>query len=474
MLALIQLLLGLHFGWCAQNNAFWYYTDLNVDLQYEIEDDTDLWGAYDNDTSRIVAFTGIEMGNDLGYAENEPSFVIWGGNAAPNSQKVGQKEITEALKWTAYELKHAFNPKRIPVYPLLGETDVYPFGSMSPDTNNKQREQLCASLYNEKDLWQQWFKKLEKTPKTFPKSNFSKVCYFAAPVPNNTRITVMALNSLVWYVGNDKIDTKNKDPLGQFEWMQKVLKWSKDQKGKVIIVSHFPIGALEQSPDVKYLHPVYNKKLVNILLNYSDSIMTVLSSHERVDTFKILLNESNCPVGSIFLNPSVSPKAIGKVDSSNPRIRRYNFSADSYVIEDYRQYWLDLSKKAPGWDIEYEAKKTYNFRNMSTLELVTLLDEFTESDEGRWKTYWNHELGSRPHKSDADCSRARSKCRCQHICAMRNVDFDRLKDCLKICDSSKNPKLDTISKMCWGTHDSAAIPSPKLWLLPLLIMLIRL
>lgn len=448
----LPLLLSFVVHSSSDKRTFWHFTDFHVDTDYEITDSSGPWGTYERDTSTIVAFTGIEWGNDHGYAENEPDFVIWGGDSAPHSDYTEEKLIS-SLQFLSHHFKLAFDPKRVGMIPIIGNHDVYPPNEQSPNLNDPDRERWCSMLARNDTLWRPWVNEDDEELIPYPlQANFSKNCFHAGVVSMDPFIVVFGLNSLVWYTHNPKVDQKIADPLKQFQWLTAGLDWLRRLKAKAIIATHVPPGAMDfYQAKSRHLKPTYNEQFMKILREYSDVIITTLASHEHVDTFRVVLNETYHPVGTILLAPSVDPFRLEGVGSTNPRIRQYVYDRLNGVILDYFQYYLDLSQPGPSWKLEYQFSKEYSLKSLSAQKLGQLLDEFTVNDDRdkRWSKFWYHQLGGRPHElgNDQDCSKARSVCRCQQICTVRHLDEKTLDKCLHICAASNQPQLKTIEEL---------------------------
>ncbi|TPP63484.1 Acid sphingomyelinase phosphodiesterase 3a [Fasciola gigantica] len=435
--------------------TFWYYTDINVDMMNEIKNSSGLWGNYTADTSPLVAFTGIEKGNDEGYAENKPDFVIYGGGAAHTKKELTHQEVLESLAFITHHLKNAFDLKDVPLFPVYGRYDSIPLGVRPFEFLRTWCTEI--STFN---LWGDWIQMGQATvaaENNLPLANFPEGCYHSMVLRRDPKILLLGVNSPLWQLTN----LEPNDTMIQFAWFEKSLQWARDEHAKVIIISHIPPGTHELKVNASYaLHTPYNDRFVELIQNYSDVISTVLSGYEHLDTFRVILDKSYHPVSTILLAPSMNPKMIPDVGSSNPRIRQYKYSRRTGCIHDYRQFWLDLEKPRPSWNVEYVASDVYGFKNLSARSMATLLDSVTAEDnkDGIWDAYWKYQLGGRPHVSH-DCPKARSPCRCRAVCSIRHLDTTELEKCRAICKGN-NPRLPTIRELenrSAGINDSTGV-----------------
>ncbi|KAF5406228.1 Sphingomyelin phosphodiesterase [Paragonimus heterotremus] len=449
--------------------VFWHLTDFHVDLNYILDNSTRLWGSYEQDASNLVAMTAISHVDAIEFDSEPPDFIIWGGDSAPHRKQPTKGELLATLQYISGHFQILLSNHDAQLIPIVGQWDSWPARSMSPHLNSLEREQWCTELAKDDMLWKSWIDAARasvRAVRDLPEADFTKVCYQSLLLNGKkNRVLILALNSLVWYRQNPKADRNLIDPLHQFDWMVKSLEWARKNEVKVIIVTHFPIGA----PPINslknfYLHDTYNEKLVEILTKFSDVIITTLTGHTHVDSFKLVLDEHHIPVGSILMGPSVSPRRIQDIGPTNPRIRQYKYDRKAGVILDFVQYYLNLSQPDPVWMVEYEAVMEYSLDNASPDRLARLLDEFTLVDniEGRWKSYWRHELGGLDHHDRAGlhpggtCPKRASVCRCELICSARSLTRSKLSKCLEVCHSSLFPELHTIHDMIRNARTNAS------------------
>ncbi|KER20349.1 hypothetical protein T265_11082 [Opisthorchis viverrini] len=459
LLRCLFVVLFLGFRATSRNvGTFWHFTDFHVNMSYGILNSSGSWGRYDQDTSPIVAFTGIELGNDYGYAENKPDFVIWGGGSAPQGGAATARDLRESLAFLSLHFRNAFPTDQIPIIPVIGTHDIYPPNKMSPKLHDSDRTKWCTELATNESLWKPWILGGFETKESI----FHRNCYMLYTIPNKKPLIVLGLNSLVWYTNNSLVDERIVDPLNQFQWIMDNLEYARKNAIKVILAMHVPFGGPEiGANDYHHLKETYNEMLVELIRNYSSVIITTIASHEHIDAFRVILDEKYHPVGTMFLGPAVTPRHIDGIGSNNPRIRQFFYDRDTGAVLNYRQFYLNLTQDGPSWKVEYNATGEYSLNNLTATELGKLLDEFTTEDDknGRWGAYWKHQLGGRPHekppkRGDGECPEARSVCRCEQICSIRHLDVKTLNECLKICQSSDTPHLNTIDDLINGRGGS--------------------
>lgn len=459
---------------------FWHLTDLHVDLNYSTRPGQECNGSYGDyrcDSSPSLVLSAINVTRQLSGTNTLPDFVIWSGDNGPHISTLSEHELLTGLRLISGQFQLVFPIDQVYILPVIGNHDVAPSNSMQPTPSDSKRLEWCHQLASDIGLWGPWI-----TPNNThravrmgaaghssalsapPFANFSRGCFYShlLHLPRSD-LLLISLNGLVWYTGNPQASDLLPDPLGQFKWLEQSFRWARGTGTKVLLVSHFPPGASENSPmHVRHHRPRFNRQLVHLMRKYSDVLMAGLFAHTHVDSFRVLSDEMGKPAASLFILPSVSPLHLSGLGSFNPRIRQFQYDRSSGKLLGYRQYFLNLSLPqtldSPDslWQLEYDTADEYQLTDLSPTSLAALLDVFEQDDlpNGVWSRYWNHELGGQTHDPipgvltpDGLCPHTNSQCRCQHLCAMRYLDFDRLDLCLTRCppDSSlvSNDLLNT-------------------------------
>ncbi|XP_018646226.1 LOW QUALITY PROTEIN: hypothetical protein Smp_133330 [Schistosoma mansoni] len=452
---------------------FWHLSDIHCDLKYVNKSCNLPYGNYSCDSSFKLALNAINSTRML-FAKT-PDFVIWSGDNGPHDDSLTSDQLLNGIRLISKALKQSFPVDEVYILPVLGNHDVVPANNMEITPQSRSRFDWCHKLGNDKDLWGEWINHRQKKHSSssrpsfssftsenssdFPMSNFSQTCFFSHYLVYNTdsynhqsNLILISLNGLIWYQGNILAGTNDPDPLGQFNWLRQTFQWARKRKDKVLLVSHFPPGASENSPQwYQFLHPQMNDQLVNILIENADLLMTGLFAHEHVDSFRLLVSKSNIPVASLFLMPSISPLMLHGLGDFNPRIRLYRFQRSTMTLLGYSQYYFNLQNQSFNdtnplnhWQLEYDTMTTYHLPDLSSNSLHLLWNNFLKEDNGYWTNYWNYELGGRSHALkpnyltvDGLCPLAKSQCRCDHLCAMRFLILSDLNKCLQLCKDIK-------------------------------------
>ncbi|TNN05693.1 Acid sphingomyelinase-like phosphodiesterase 3b isoform 1 [Schistosoma japonicum] len=452
---------------------FWHLSDIHCDLRYVNKSCNLPFGNYSCDSPLELALNAINATRML--FTKQPDFVIWSGDNGPHDDSLTSDQLLDGIRLISKALKQAFPVDEIYILPVIGNHDVVPANNMEITPNSHTRTDLCHQLGNDVTLWGEWidYRQQKKhstssflslpNPLDFPTANFSHACFFShrlvhstATYSNNNNsndilrqpnLILISVNGLIWYQGNPLAGAVDPDPLGQLDWIQRTFQWARKRKDKVLLVSHFPPGASENAPQFyRFLRPEINDRFLNILIENADLLMAGLFAHEHVDSFRLLVSKSNIPVASLFLMPSISPLLLHGLGDFNPRIRLYRYKRSTMQLLGYSQYYFNLQNQLVNteWQLEYDTMNTYHLPDLSSNSLNSLWNNFLQVDNGYWSVYWNYELGGRQHALKPNyltenglCPRAKSQCRCDHLCAMRFLILSDLDRCLQLCKEIK-------------------------------------
>lgn len=176
---------------------------------------------------------------------------------------------------------------------------------------------------------------------------------------------------------------------------------------QVMISAHIPPGYFERWTINPLFYTDVNDRYVQLIHDFAHVIAFQVYGHTHTDSFRIFADNSSIrphlPISpnylqivmnylllvspltaeiqsAAFLAPSVTPWLPG--GGVNPGLRLYQYS--SYRIEDYWQYYLNLSTtmqemenaSTPEWHLLYRATTTYQVPDMGADSLVYIYTFF--------------------------------------------------------------------------------------------------
>uniref|UniRef100_A0A0N5ASH1 Metallophos domain-containing protein n=1 Tax=Syphacia muris TaxID=451379 RepID=A0A0N5ASH1_9BILA len=212
---------------------------------------------------------------------------------------------------------------KAPVIPVFGASDAQP-ANVFPDEE-------CMTYKTLFTIWKDYIG--DENSATFLRGG-----YYKKQVSSN--VIVIALNTDLYSASNEKTFnfTDKTDPAGQFKFLEDTLKNEKNQSHYVHIIGHIPPGASKygKNKDRKLLLPEYNKRLNEIIIQYSDVIKLILFGYEHMDSFRLFkvtsslikyTTQSDDTVQVAFLTPSLSPGGNENdlARKKNPAFRVFEF-----------------------------------------------------------------------------------------------------------------------------------------------------
>ncbi|XP_047590667.1 acid sphingomyelinase-like phosphodiesterase 3a isoform X2 [Lutra lutra] len=301
------------------------------------------------------------------------------------------------------------------VFPALGNHDYWP---------QDQLPVVTSKVYNAvADLWKPWLD--EEALRTLRKGGF-----YTQKVSPNLNLRIISLNTNLYY-GPNIMTLNEMDPANQFEWLESILSTSQQNKEKVYIIAHIPVGYLPYSSSNTAMREFHNEKLINIFRKYSSVIVGQFYGHTHRDNMMVLSDEKGSPINSLFVAPAVTPvKSVLQNQTNNPGVRLFQYDPHDYKLLDMLQYYLNLTdanlKGESDWKLEYVLTQTYGIEDLQPKSLYGLAKQFAVPGNEQFLKYYNYFFVS--YDSSVICD---GKCKAYQICAILSLDHSSYIDCLK-------------------------------------------
>ncbi|KAK2488616.1 hypothetical protein MC885_003178 [Smutsia gigantea] len=399
---------------------FWHVTDLHLDPTYHITDDHTKvcasskganasnpgpFGDVLCDSPYHLILSAFDFIKNSGQ---EASFMIWTGDSPPHVpvQELSTDTVISVIANMTTTVRSLF--PNLQVFPALGNHDYWPqvnFQKCFKDFTIG----LTSKVYNAvANLWKPWLD--EEAIDTLRKGGF-----YSQKVSTNLNLRIISLNTNLYYGPN--IVTLNKtDPANQFEWLENTLNISQQNKEKVYVIAHIPVGYLPSSKSTTAMREYYNEKLIDIFRKHSSIIAGQFYGHTHRDSIMVLLDKK--------------VKSVLEKQTNNPGVRLFQYDPRDYKLLDMLQYYLNLSdanlKEESNWKLEYVLTQTYDIEDLQPKSLYGLAKQFAMPDSKQFIKYYNYFFVS--YDSSAICS---GKCKAYQICAIMGLDQISYVDCLK-------------------------------------------
>ncbi|CAO2628138.1 Acid sphingomyelinase-like phosphodiesterase 3a [Lemmus lemmus] len=263
---------------------FWHVTDLHLDPTYHITDDHTKvcasskganasnpgpFGDVLCDSPYQLILSAFDFIKNSGQ---EASFMIWTGDSPPHVPvpELSTGTVIEVITNMTMTVQSLF--PNLQVFPALGNHDYWPQDQL-PIATSKVYSAVA-------DLWKPWLD--EEAVSTLRKGGF-----YSQKVTSNPDLRIISLNTNLYYGPN--VMTLNKtDPANQFEWLENTLNSSLQNKEKVYIIAHVPVGYLPYATATPAVRQYYNEKLVEIFRKYSSVIAGQFYGHTHRDSLMVL------------------------------------------------------------------------------------------------------------------------------------------------------------------------------------------
>ncbi|XP_029102205.1 acid sphingomyelinase-like phosphodiesterase 3b isoform X3 [Scleropages formosus] len=362
----------------AARGSFWHITDLHWDPSYTVTDNPGL----------VCASTGTRPAPNAGrfghYHCDSPWDLI---DSSINAMKVILPE-PDFIIWTGDDTPHVPNEQ-------LGEEAV-----LSIVGNLTRLLQLA-----------------------FPSG------YYSEQLLNKTGYRVLVLNTNLYYDQN-KLTENVADPAGQFEWMDNILTRAAQKNEKAYIVGHVPPGFFEKKRSKPWFRPDFNRRYLELVQKHHAVIYGQFFGHHHTDSFRMFYDLQGNPISTIFITPGVTPWKTtlpGVEDgANNPGIRVFNYDPSTLLVEDSVTYYLNLTyanAMRERWEKEYRLCEAFQVPDASPSSMHAVLERLAGTGCDLQKYYEFNSVSYDLSACDADC-------RVDHICAIREVDFERYEQCL--------------------------------------------
>ncbi|KAF7254311.1 Acid sphingomyelinase-like phosphodiesterase 3a [Varanus komodoensis] len=377
------------------------------------------------------------------------SFMIWTGDSPPHVpvKELSTKIVIDIIGNMTSTIKSFFPD--LQVFPALGNHDYWP------------QDQLPVSdseVYNAvADFWKPWLtdeavstlrKDSEEAllisidfsrKKTMRTEDMYLVFFLIGGFYTQTfrsnltaqPLRIISLNTVLYYSPNHVTENMT-DPANQFEWLEHVLEAAHQNKEKVYVIGHVPVGYLPFARSTPAMRKHYNERLIHIFRRHSSVIAGQFFGHTHRDSVMVLLDKRGKPINSVFVVPAVTPvKHLFVEDSNNPGVRLYQYDPFSYNLLDLWQFYLNLTeanmKNESVWKLEYVMTKAYEIKDLTPESLYEMAQKFSVPHSKLFQKYYSYYFVS---YDDASLF-CEEECKISQLCAIQCLDHPCYADCIK-------------------------------------------
>ncbi|XP_015230320.1 acid sphingomyelinase-like phosphodiesterase 3b [Cyprinodon tularosa] len=427
MLSVRLLFSCLFFGEAlALSGSFWHITDLHWDPTYKLTDNPETVCASSGKRPALGAGkfgdyacdAPWQLINSSVYAMKkilpDPDFIVWTGDDTPHvpNDDLGEEAVINIIGNLTQIISQVFPHTK--VYSALGNHDYHPKSQLPPGPN---------SIYNKiAEMWHNWLEPASK-------ETFKNGGYYTEKLLNRAGYRILVLNTNLYYNQNN-VTLNDEDPASQFSWLDQTLTDAAKNKEKVYIIGHVPPGFFEKKRSKTWFTEKFNQRYLEVIQKHHSIIIGQFFGHHHTDSFRMFYSTEGQPISTMFLSPGVTPWETtlpGVVDgANNPGIRVFEYDTETLLVKDVVTYYLNLTHanaETERWEKEYRLTESFRVPDASPASMHQVL-ELMATDSCYLQKYYEFNSVSYDLKEcDGDC-------RVDHVCAAREVDFERYEQCL--------------------------------------------
>lgn len=403
---------------------FWHVSDLHLDPTYHITEDPTkvcysskgvpasnpgLFGDFMCDSPYTLIQSAFRH---MTQVSPQPDFMIWTGDSPPHvpAGELSTDIVIQVISNMTETIREYF--PTMPVYPALGNHDYWPQDQFPTSTNTIY--QAVAKI------WEPWLQ--PHSLLTLREGGF--YCQLVRP-----GLRVLSLNTILYYSPNE-VTVNETDPAGQFQWLQDTLDMAGQNREKVFIIGHVPVGYLPYARGTTAIRETYNERLVAIFRNYSHVVAGHFYGHTHRDSVMVLLDHKGKPVNSMFVAPAVTPiKSVYEPYSNNPAFRMYHYDSKDHGLLDIWQYYLNLTEAnqemKADWALEYIMTESFGLKDVQPQSLLQLALSFQLPQTKTFDKYFNHFMVS--YNTSVVCE---GHCKTTQVCSVLSLDHHSYYQCI--------------------------------------------
>ncbi|KAM8846628.1 acid sphingomyelinase-like phosphodiesterase 3b [Synchiropus picturatus] len=411
----------------ALSGNFWHITDLHWDPTYRLTDDPQLvcassgnrpaatagnYGDYVCDSPWHLISSSLYAMKDI---LPDPDFIVWTGDDTPHvpDEDLGEEAVLNIMRNLTHLITTVFPKTK--VYSALGNHDYHPKNQL-PSTGSRLYYQMV-------EMWKHWLE--PESVETFKKGGF-----YSENLLNQTGVRMLVLNTNLYYDQN-KLTTSSIDPALQFKWADQILTEAARNNEKVYIIGHVPPGFFEKKRSKAWFTLQFNKRYIQLIQKHHAVILGQFFGHHHTDSFRMFYDSNGTPISTMFLSPGVTPWKTtlpGVVDgANNPGIRVFEYYPKTLLVKDVVTYYLNLTHANAAeerWEKEYRLTESFRVPDASPSSMHKVLERIA-SERCYLQKYYDF------NSVNYDLAQCDDDCRVDHVCAAREVDFQRYQHCLE-------------------------------------------
>ena len=345
------------------NNTFLALTDIHYDATAAGN-----WYGHKDETDDVLLERAIIKAKKL-VATTKPAFVVYLGDMPGHNQTIAHRK--QSIKKVLKSLRAIVADTNIPLLYAHGNNDGIQanYGSFTDKTDLPKAAAGVTPFSLDAGHEKDW-PILNGKDKMIDDTELSLGYYAAYPLEkpkmDQMGLRAIMLNTVIFtknYNSQDGI-TQAQAIHQQMTWLTHQLQDAANKKEAILLAMHVPPGKDGYSNAKKgtwgdglsYNNQPLNNAFLQLIAEYKDNIIGLLSSHTHTDGIRRLYNQKGA-----FVELCISIPSVTTDHGNNPALKILNFNpANNYELQDFTTYYADEVTKNWSADSFYSFGQTYN------------------------------------------------------------------------------------------------------------------
>lgn len=345
-----------------RSNTFLALTDIHYDST-TVGD----WYGHKDETDDLLLERAVIKAKEL-IKTTKPAFVIYLGDMPGHDQTIAHRKLS--IKKVLKSLRAIVADTNIPVLYAHGNNDGIQtnYGSFTDKTDLPEGAAGLTPFSLDEGYEKDW-PVLNGKDKIADDTELSLGYYAAYPL-GRPKMGQMGLRAIML---NTVIFTKNynsQDGISQEEainkqmaWLEKQLRDAANKKEAILIAMHVPPGKDGYSDakkgtwgdGLRYHNQSLNNAFLQLMAEYKNNIIGLLSSHTHTDGIRRLYNQKGA-----FVELCISIPSVTTDHGNNPALKILKFDpVKNYELQDFTTYYAEETTKNWSTNSSYTFEQTY-------------------------------------------------------------------------------------------------------------------
>ncbi len=291
--------------------------------------------------------------------------------------------VNNTIRFTAWMFNKYF-PNTV-VLPVLGNNDSY-----CGDYNLAPGSPFLAMFAQ---AWAPLQRNNDKAKDSLFIDQFSKGGYYTFYPKSDPGHELIMMNTIFFskkYINTCGDGNTTDGAKAEMAWLDSTLRVNAalgTKANKVWLAYHIPpgvdvYGSTKPGMVTMMWDTVYNTTFLGMLVKYADNVTANFAGHTHMDDFRVIYDANKKPVSFVHITPSIS-----RSNGNYPAIQTITYGQGTYMLDNYKTYYLNASLTSPAWSFEYDYNKQYSMAGQNPASANELRGRMSNDTSATWVTY---------------------------------------------------------------------------------------